>query len=101
MTHRLKFADEAQAKSIMAEYWSDEYGWRTASHTHSLYPLGVIYRPTGMMLESDGFEYPEMAPIDGYHINFIGELPEAATPFLVFPENPVNIYSGLLHWLNA
>lgn len=95
MTRRLKFADEAQAKSIMAEYWSDEYGWRTASHEHSLCPIGIIYRPTGVILESEGIEYPEMAPIEGFHINFIGELPEAALPFEVFPQNPVCVFSGI------
>ena len=95
-TRRLKFADEAQARTVMSEYWSDEYGWRTASHEHSLYPMGIIDRPTGVMLtNADGLEYPEMKPIDGYHINFIGELPAAAIPFEVFPQTPVCVFSGM------
>ena len=32
--------------------------------------VGVIHKPTGNMLTSDeGFEYPEMAALDGWHVN--------------------------------
>ena len=32
--------------------------------------VGIISKPTGSMLTSDdGNEYPEKAPIDGWHIN--------------------------------
>ena len=32
--------------------------------------VGVIYRPTGDMLtDADGNEYPEQAPLDGWHVN--------------------------------
>jgi hypothetical protein len=33
--------------------------------------VGIIKKPTGNMLvdEASGIEYPEMAPLDGYHIN--------------------------------
>jgi hypothetical protein len=38
--------------------------------------VGVIYDPTGNMLtDAEGFEYPETAPLDGWHINIrlVGE----------------------------
>ena len=32
--------------------------------------VGVIYEPTGVMLtDDDGNEYPETAPVDGWHVN--------------------------------
>jgi len=31
--------------------------------------VGVIYAPTGVMLTTDEGEVPEMAPIDGWHVN--------------------------------
>lgn len=32
--------------------------------------VGTVYAPTGVMLTDDeGFEYPERAPVDGYHVN--------------------------------
>ena len=40
------------------------------SHNHSFDIVGVIHEPTGNMLTDDeGIEYPEMAPIDGWHVN--------------------------------
>jgi hypothetical protein len=32
--------------------------------------VGIIHKPTGNILtDAEGIEYPEMAPLDGYHIN--------------------------------
>jgi hypothetical protein len=40
------------------------------SHNHSFDIVGVIHEPTGVMLtDADGMEYPEMAPIPGWHVN--------------------------------
>jgi hypothetical protein len=42
------------------------------SHTHdyAIDVVGVLQEPTGTMLTDDeGNEYPEMAPVDGWHIN--------------------------------
>lgn len=42
----------------------------THSHDYAIDVVGTIYEPTGNMLTDDeGNEYPEMAPIDGYHVN--------------------------------
>ena len=39
--------------------------------------IGIIHKPTGVMLaDSDGIEYPEYAPIPGYHINSTEPVPE-------------------------
>ena len=59
--------------------------------THSLDVIGVIHVETGNMLtheDSDGetFEYPETAPIDGWHANLLlhgEELPAALEPFVI------------------
>ena len=40
------------------------------SHNHSIDIVGLIHEPTGNMLTDDeGIEYPEMAPISGWHVN--------------------------------
>lgn len=32
--------------------------------------VGIIHKPTGNILtDAEGIKYPEMAPLDGYHIN--------------------------------
>jgi hypothetical protein len=40
------------------------------THDYAMDIVGVIHRPTGNMLtDAEGNEYPEMAPLDGWHIN--------------------------------
>ena len=42
----------------------------THTHSYAIDVVGKIFKPTGNMLtDDDGFEYPELAPIDGFHIN--------------------------------
>jgi hypothetical protein len=85
----LKFPDEQTAKSVLEGFIDEEGRWITASHRHAIDPIGTLYAPTGKMLEgAEGGEYPELAPIDGWHANFIGELPEAALPYIIEPSNP-------------
>lgn len=96
MTTFLKFPDEATAKTVLADYLSNEGEWITDSHIHSLDPLGVIFRPTGYMLtDENGIEYQEMTAIDGYHVNFLGDLPAVASAYVVTPINPVRIFAGV------
>jgi hypothetical protein len=93
MTTYLKFPDEATARAVLADYLIDDE-WALASHTHALDPVGAILKPTGVKLfNNDGDEYEEMAPIPGYHINFIGVLPDAAQPYVVEPTNPVRMFA--------
>jgi len=41
------------------------------SHDYAIDLVGTIYEPTGQLLvDSDGNEYPETAPVDGWHVNF-------------------------------
>lgn len=41
--------------------------------------LGVLREPTGLTLvDSEGFEYPEMTPIPGYHVNVLVHQSEEA-----------------------
>ena len=58
--------------------------------------IGTIYKPTGNTLtDSEGMEYPEMAPIEGYHVNFPAEVPELAQ-YKVDPQpaTPHRVYAG-------
>ena len=42
----------------------------THSHDYAIDVVGLIHEPTGTMLTDDeGNEYPEMAPVDGWHVN--------------------------------
>lgn len=122
----LKAADQATFEAALVECgwkWDDEYrvvvdedgnetttdeiineaGMSTFTANHSLDIIGVIQQPTGEMLthtSEDGatYEYPEMAPIDGYHANLLlhgDELPEALKPLVMTtaPTNPVRRFA--------
>ena len=56
--------------------------------------IGTIYKPAGNMLPTDQGEVPEMAPMDGFHVNVRHTRP---TPELaahqVFPLNPKRVWA--------
>jgi len=85
----LKLASEADMPTALAPFYhqdtettvDDETGEETVinvgepylvPHTkdYAIDVVGVIYRPTGVILTDDeGNEYPEQAPLDGWHVN--------------------------------
>ena len=58
--------------------------------------IGTIHKPTGTMLtDSDGIEYPEYAPITGYHINSTQTVPEW-DQYQVFPSGTYHrVFAGV------
>jgi hypothetical protein len=42
----------------------------THTHDYAIDIVGVIHEPTGVtMTDSEGMDYPEMAAVDGWHVN--------------------------------
>ena len=99
MTHYLRFPDETTGMAALAEAGFttvDEDGTLrilTASHTHALDCIGTITRggeydpKTGEVITP-----PEV--LDGYHVNYIGELPEGWDTYVVSPEQPVRVFAS-------
>lgn len=58
--------------------------------------IGPIFKPTGVMLQGEDGEYPEMEDIGGYHANIRGITPEQAAllPTIDAPANPVRKWAG-------
>jgi hypothetical protein len=85
----IKLASEADTPTALAAFYrqdtettvDDETGEETVTNVgdpylvkhspdHAIDIVGVIYEPTGDMLtDGEGNQYPETAPIDGWHIN--------------------------------
>lgn len=126
MTIHLKAADEATFNQALIDAgwaWETEYvvtvdeegnetvteevakeaGVEYYSPTHSLDVIGVIHKETGNMITVEAtddmpeFEYPETAPIDGWHANLLlhgEELPEALADFVIeAPATPVRKFA--------
>jgi hypothetical protein len=96
----LKFDSEAEARSVLYRVEGAveadpengveaQEGYEVANYQF-VDVIGTIYKPTGKMLKSDEGEFPEMAPLDGYHVN-VRLLNDASElePYRVFPENAV------------
>jgi hypothetical protein len=99
----LKFADEAEANSVLittVDEISDEDGSiivqaSVTPNYANIDTIGLIYKLTGEMLMGEDGEYPEMAPIEGWHVNVRlvdGEDAEALEPFEVSPQTPVRVW---------
>ena len=85
----IKLASEADMPTAFADFYRQDYvtvvneetGEETQTpegepylitHTHdyAIDVVGVIHEPTGNMLtDAEGNEYPETAPVDGWHVN--------------------------------
>jgi hypothetical protein len=71
-------------------------GYAPAQHA-TIDTVGVIYRPTGNEIETELGPQPEMAPLDGWHVNVRlpadYPTPESLTAYQVAPANPVRIWA--------
>lgn len=98
MTHYLRFPDEAAGMAAIATAgftFTDNNGEtkvQTASHTHALDVIGPIYIGGKWDAETGEVIEPPVL-LDGWHFNFIGELPEAWEPYAVSPAQPVRIFA--------
>jgi len=71
------------------------------THDYAMDIVGVIHKPTGNTLtDAEGNEYPEMAPLDGWHINIrlIGDAVREAVEAVdaaygVTPETPARVWA--------
>lgn len=63
----------------------------TSSHTHSLDVIGQITR--GGEWDEEGNVITPPTVLDGWHVNFAGELPEGWEEFAVYPANPVRVWA--------
>lgn len=65
-----RFPDEETAKIAMAAFVQDDV-WQYTSITHAIIPVGVL---------------PD---VEGWHMNFIGDVPDTALPYKVTPATPM------------
>ena len=99
MTHFLRFPDEATGMAALAEAGftaTDEDGTvriLTVSHTHALDCIGAITRG-GEYDPKTGEVITPPTVLDGWHVNYIGELPKGWDTYVVSPEQPVRVFAS-------
>ena len=66
----LKLASEASMPSVLSAFYDDEGEFVGNTADYAIDVVGVIKKPTGVTFtDGEGFVYPEMAALDGWHVN--------------------------------
>jgi hypothetical protein len=63
----------------------------TASHTHAIDEIGVIYE--GGTYDAEGVVITPPTALRGWHVNTLGIAPEAWGEFIVAPANPYRVFA--------
>ena len=76
MTQFLRFPDEATGIAALdaAGLLTEDGEYITASHNHALDVIG------------------EIPDIDGWHVNYSGDLPDGWDDYIVTPDQPVRVF---------
>ena len=64
----------------------------TASHTHALDVIGPIVEG-GTYDHDTGEVLTPPTPLDGWHVNMVGAVPEDWIQYAVHPRNPVRVFA--------
>ena len=86
-TSRTQFRTLAAAEGLLTE--DDEL--ITASHTHAIDEIGTIYE--GGTYDAEGVVITPPTALSGWHVNYIGELPDGWEEFLVTPQHPARVWA--------
>ena len=87
-----RFPDEATGMAALeaAGLLNEDGELITASHTHSLDVIGIITR--GGEWDDEGNVITPPETLDGWHLNYQGELPDGWADYIVTPEQPVRVF---------
>ena len=88
-----RFPDEATGIAALeaAGLLNEDGEYITASHTHSLDVISQISR--GGEWDEEGTVITPPTVLDGWHVNYVGNLPEGWEEFAVYPANPVRVWA--------
>jgi hypothetical protein len=89
-----RFPDEATGMAALdaAGLLTEDGDPITASHTHALDVVGPI--SIGGEYDDEGEVITPPTLLDGWHINYIGELPDGWEEYVVRPEQPVRVFAA-------
>lgn len=97
MTHFIRFPDEATGMAYLRGaglIWLDENDTEhffTTSHIHALDVIGTISR--GGEWAEEGTVITPPTVLDGWHVNYVGSLPEGWEKYVVEPQQPVRVFA--------
>ena len=91
--HCYKFSTRAQFRTLAAAegLLTADGELITASHTHAIDEIGIIYE--GGTYDAEGEVITPPTALDGWHVNYVGNLPDGWDEFAVYPANPVRVWA--------
>ena len=91
-THYIRFPDEATALAALAAagLLTDDGMPITASHSHALDLIGPLW--VGGRWDEQGEQIEAPVLLEGWHLNYIGELPDGWEQYLVMPRRPKRVF---------
>jgi hypothetical protein len=93
MTHFIRFPDAETGMKALddAGLLDGDQQFITASHNHALDVIGTITR--GGDWDEEGNVITAPTVLDGWHVNYSGELPEGWEQYAVQPQQPVRVWA--------
>ena len=90
ITPRLVEEETEDSPAVYEDHWT----WSYYTHEHSCDVVGIIYNDDGVYDEETGEVISAPTVMEGFHINFIGELPQELQANLVTPASPHRKFAG-------
>ena len=75
------------------EVLEDHWTWLYYTHDWAIDDVGVIYNNDAVIDPDTGAVVTPATPMAGWHVNFIGPLPEGWDAFLVTPAAPYRVFA--------
>lgn len=90
----LRFNSESTARTAFAEYLTEDNQWPSYINKVAVDVVGIIYRPTGEVQQSEDGEMPVLEPLPGWHINLSERVAELHQYEIEPPAIPDRVFAG-------
>jgi len=101
VTNYLRFPGETAFRSAayVAGFYNEPEGdnpggYIQYTHDHAMDIVGILYNDDAIVDPETGKITSPPTPIEGWHVNFIGTLPDGWGDYLVAPRNPRRKFAG-------
>ena len=84
--------DEEAGEEIPAVY-EDCWSWIYYNHDWAIDDIGILFNDDAIV-DEDGMVITPATPMEGWHVNYIGALPDGWNQYLLAPQNPRRIFAG-------